>query len=76
MARHEVRGRLHEAAEALQATGLVQPEADPQVDAALAEVTVGDTTHPLVPEQLVELREVGRETIGWHRGVLEPGPGG
>ena len=71
----QVGGRLHEAAEALLAAGLVQPEADPQVDAALAEVAVGDAAHPLVAEQLVELREVAGQPLRWHGRVLEPRPG-
>ncbi len=72
----EVRRRLHEAAEALLATGPVQAEADAQVEAALAEVAVADGRQVVLPEQRAQLAQVTRQALGRHGRVLEAGPGG
>ncbi len=76
MTEHEVRGVAHELREPLGATGPVQPEPHPQVDAALAEVAVRHALELPVAEQGTELAQVPGQPVGRDHAVLETRPGG
>ena len=71
----EVRGPVHEPAEARLAARRVEPEAHPQVDAALPEVAVRHAPQVGVAEEAVERGEIRGEALRRDGGVLEPGPG-
>jgi len=57
-------------------TGHIEPEAHPQVDAALPEVAVRHALQVGIAEQAVERGQIRGEALGRDGGVLEPGPGG
>ena len=66
-------GVVHEPLETFRAAGLIQPEADPEVDAAFAEMPVRRTRQIVRTEQVAQVADEVGQTIRRHRGVLEAG---
>src|SRR5690606_9468460 len=67
-------GVVHEVPEHRAAARPVERQVDPHVDAAVAEVPVGQAGDAVAVEQRVEVAQVGTEPLGRHGGVLPAGP--